>query len=141
LVAGSVQAVSHETRLARIVVSVLAALTVATLFYELVLPAGEVPYRMVDEITAADEGRELKAHGWILAGSIRSHDGWYSFVLHKRGVTRLVIGNGALPDGVKDQWEIVVTGHLRGGVLQASRLASKCSSNYQGSRFVDPKFE
>ena len=131
-------------------------------------------YMMVDELVANDlgslEGRELKVHGWVLAGSIKeeivNQQTIRTFVLQKAGKTVRVFSKGPKPDTFKDQSEVVATGKLlpAGGpaakemaaqlkiplgtdayVVEATDLQAKCPSKYDGANvnknLKDTKFE
>jgi hypothetical protein len=117
-------------------------------------------YKMVDELMADDlsrwKGKELKVHGWVDAGSIREQvvdqRVQRTFLLQKAGKKIRVFSAGPRPDTFKDQAEVVVTGHLvlasekrelarslgltlevdHAYVVDASELAAKCPSKYDG---------
>lgn len=119
-------------------------------------------YKMVDELMAGDlsqwKGKELKVHGWVLAGSIREQivdqKTQRSFVLTKDGKKIRVFSSGPVPDTFKDQSEVVASGHLIPAaekrelaqslgvaleadldyVVDASKLDAKCPSKYDGAR-------
>src|SRR5690242_12369827 len=67
-------------------------------------------YKMVDELLAGDlkqwEGKELKVHGWVLAGSLKedvvNQETHRSFVLQKDGKKIRVFSMGPKPDTFKD---------------------------------------
>ncbi|MGN6107502.1 MAG: cytochrome c maturation protein CcmE domain-containing protein [Kofleriaceae bacterium] len=129
-------------------------------------------YKMVDELVAGDlsqwKGKELKVHGWVLAGSIRedivAQETHRSFVLTKDGKKIRVFSMGPKPDTFKDQSEVVATGHLVPAaekkdlaaalgvpleadiayVVEAKELQAKCPSKYEGARAnkdLNSKFE
>jgi len=119
-------------------------------------------YKMVDELMAADltqwKGKELKVHGWVLAGSIKEdvvkQETQRTFVLTKDGKKIRVFSMGPKPDTFKDQSEVVATGHLVPAaerrdlamalgvsleadvdyVVDAKELQAKCPSKYEGAR-------
>ena len=119
-------------------------------------------YKMVDELMAGDlsqwKGKELKVHGWVVAGSIRElvvdQKTQRSFVLQKDGKKIRVFSFGPKPDTFKDQSEVVASGYLipaseKGElakslgvpleadlayVVDATKLDAKCPSKYDGAR-------
>jgi cytochrome c-type biogenesis protein CcmE len=119
-------------------------------------------YKMVDELMAGDltqwKGKELKVHGWVLAGSVREQvvdqKTQRTFVLTKEGKKIRVFSYGPKPDTFKDQSEVIATGHVipaaekrelaksLGVVLEAdldyvvdaTKLDAKCPSKYDGAR-------
>jgi cytochrome c-type biogenesis protein CcmE len=129
-------------------------------------------YKMVDELLAEDlgqwKGKELKVHGWVLAGSIKENvqqqETQRTFVLTKDGKRIRVFNMGPKPDTFKDQSEVVATGHLIPAsdkkaiatalgvtlesdidyVVDAKELQAKCPSKYEGARAnkdLNSKFE
>ena len=117
-------------------------------------------YKMVDELMATDlaswKDKEIKVHGWVLAGSIKqtvvNQETQRTFVLQKGGKKIRVFSNGPVPDTFKDQAEVVVTGHLIPAsekrelaqalgvtldheyAVDASELAAKCPSKYEEAK-------
>jgi cytochrome c-type biogenesis protein CcmE len=119
-------------------------------------------YKMVDDLMKEDlsqwKDRELKVHGWVLAGSIReqvvNQETQRSFVLEKGGKKIRVFSMGPKPDTFKDQSEVVATGRLvpatekaqlaeslgvklEGDLaytFEAKELQAKCPSKYDGAR-------
>ena len=119
-------------------------------------------YMMVDELMQGDlsrlEGRELKVHGWVLAGSIKekvvNQQTIRTFVLQKAGKKIRVFSKGPKPDTFKDQSEVVATGRLLASakakelaagletqlendlayVVEATDLQAKCPSKYDGAQ-------
>ena len=119
-------------------------------------------YKMVDELMAGDlsqwKGKELKVHGWVLAGSIQEQvvdqKTQRTFVLTKEGKKIRVFSEGPKPDTFKDQSEVIATGHLVPAtekaalakslgapleadlayVVDATKLDAKCPSKYDGAR-------
>ncbi len=118
-------------------------------------------YGMVDKLLAGDTSRwkdkEIKVHGWVIAGSIRvkivDQETWRSFVLHHGGKKVRVFHKGPAPDTFKDESEVVATGKLidassmkalaaalqvpleadQAFVVEASELSAKCPSKYEGA--------
>jgi len=119
-------------------------------------------YKMVDELMAGDlsqyEGKELKVHGWVLAGSIKekvvNQQTIRTFVLQKEGKKIRIFSKGPKPDTFKDQSEVVATGTLFPAtqakemaaqldtalepdlayVVDATDLQAKCPSKYDGAQ-------
>jgi cytochrome c-type biogenesis protein CcmE len=119
-------------------------------------------YMMVDELMAGDlaryEGKEMKVHGWVLAGSIKekvaNQETIRTFVLQKSGKKIRVFSKGPKPDTFKDQSEVVATGRLFPAsqakelaaaldvvietdvthVVDATDLQAKCPSKYDGAQ-------
>ncbi|MEO8700140.1 MAG: cytochrome c maturation protein CcmE [Kofleriaceae bacterium] len=129
-------------------------------------------YMMVDDLMGKDlsklEGRELKVHGWVLAGSIReqivNQQTIRTFVLQKAGKKIRIFSRGPKPDTFKDQSEVVATGRLvllkdakdlaqklqvsldseLAYVVEATELQAKCPSKYDGAQVnknLGSKFE
>jgi cytochrome c-type biogenesis protein CcmE len=77
-------------------------------------------YRMVDELVGDGfdkwQGKELKVHGYVEAGSIVENVVGQvqhrTFVLQKNGKKIRVFSSGPKPDTFKDQSEVVATGRL-----------------------------
>jgi len=119
-------------------------------------------YMMVDELMAGDlaryEGKEMKVHGWVLAGSIKekvsNQETVRTFVLQKSGKKIRVFNKGPKPDTFKDQSEVVATGRLFPAaeakglaaalditlepdithVVDSTELQAKCPSKYDGAQ-------
>jgi cytochrome c-type biogenesis protein CcmE len=101
-------------------------------------------YKMVDEVTAAPdtwEGKVLKVHGWVEAGSIKEEvvdqEMHRTFILEHKGRRIVVRNTGPKPDTFKDKAEVVAEGRivLENGepVLVATNLMAKCPSKYEGA--------
>jgi cytochrome c-type biogenesis protein CcmE len=119
-------------------------------------------YKMVDDLmTSGDLGqwknKEIKVHGWVLAGSIRqqvvNQETHRTFVLQKGGKKIRVFSAGPVPDTFKDQSEVVATGEIVVATTQselakslgvtleadishvvvARDLQAKCPSKYEGA--------
>jgi cytochrome c-type biogenesis protein CcmE len=119
-------------------------------------------YKMVDELMAGDlaewKDKEIKVHGWVLAGSIKqdvvNQETHRTFVLQKGGKKIRVFSNGPVPDTFKDQSEVVATGLIVPAktkadlaaslkvtleadldyVVDATELQAKCPSKYEGAQ-------
>ncbi len=129
-------------------------------------------YKMVDELMAGDltqwKDKEIKVHGWVLAGSIRqdvvNQETQRTFILQKGGKKIRVFSNGPVPDTFKDQSEVVATGQIVPAaskaalasslkvslesdlayVVEARELQAKCPSKYEGAQVnkdLKTKFE
>ncbi len=129
-------------------------------------------YKMVDELMAGDltqwKDKEIKVHGWVLAGSIRQdvvhQETQRTFILQKGGKKIRVFSNGPVPDTFKDQSEVVATGQIVPAaskaalasslkvslesdlayVVEARELQAKCPSKYEGAQVnkdLKTKFE
>ena len=132
-------------------------------------------YKMVDELLADGdfsqwEGKEMKVHGWVQAGSITEkvvdQETKRTFLLAREGKKIRIFNKGPKPDTFKDQSEVVATGHLVPAkdmkpladalgvqieadmpyVVDSTDLMAKCPSKYdgaQGNRKLDktPKYE
>jgi cytochrome c-type biogenesis protein CcmE len=103
-------------------------------------------YALVDRIVEAPDEflpcREVKAHGYVVAGSIRQQvveqTSMRTFELESKGRRVRVTHRGPVPDTFKDNAETVVTGklvrtnttlelHTRDG---ADGISAKCPSRY-----------
>ena len=119
-------------------------------------------YKMVDELMASDlsqwNGKQLKVHGWVQAGSIRElvvdQKTQRTFVLTKEGKRIRVFSEGPKPDTFKDQSEVIASGALVPAaekralaqslgvtleadldyVVDATKLDAKCPSKYDAAR-------
>lgn len=119
------------------VVLIAASVTVAHL-----APRPQPAYRMVDEVMADParwEGAALIVHGYIAPGSLVAlAPGAHTFVLTKRGARLAVYHEGLLPDTVRDQSEVVITGRLDrdgdGWSFASNRMSAKCGGKYEGAR-------
>jgi cytochrome c-type biogenesis protein CcmE len=96
---------------------------------------------VVDHLGELD-GRVLRAHGWVQAGSIVRMSGNVTAFVLMRGDKHLAIWHqGPLPDTFFDQSEVVVRGTLRGEVMFSEDLMSKCGGKYDGARERSTRFE
>ncbi len=120
-------------------------------------------YKMVDELISTGdlsgwEGKELKVHGNVEAGSIVekivNQEQHRTFLLTKGGKSIRVFSMGPKPDTFKDASEVVATGHLVKAsdmkamadqlgvhlesdlpyVVDATELMAKCPSKYDGAQ-------
>jgi cytochrome c-type biogenesis protein CcmE len=118
-------------------------------------------YQMVDELVSGDmgswEGKELKVHGWVEAGTIVekvvNQEMHRTFILQKDGKKVRVFSTGPKPDTFKDLSEVVATGHVvksesmvalakdmgvpldssQAYVVDSTELMAKCPSKYEGA--------
>ena len=120
-------------------------------------------YKMVDELVGEGdweqwEGKEMKVHGWVQAGSIVektvAQETFRTFLLAREGKKIRIFNKGPKPDTFKDQSEVVATGHLRKAsdmkqlaeslgvqiegdmpyVVDSTELMAKCPSKYDGAQ-------
>jgi len=120
-------------------------------------------YQMVDELMASGDlaqwdGKEMKVHGWVEAGSIVektvNQETKRTFLLQKGGKKIRVFSAGPKPDTFKDQSDVVATGHLvpaaqmksaadglgvklgldEAYVVDSTELMAKCPSKYEGAQ-------
>lgn len=120
-------------------------------------------YKMVDDLMASGDlaqwkGKEIKVHGWVLAGSIKqevvNQETYRTFVLQRGGKKIRVFSSGPVPDTFKDQSEVVATGEIIAAntktdlakslgvtleadlayVVDAKELQAKCPSKYEGAQ-------
>lgn len=103
-----------------------------------------INYMMVDDLVKADmtrwKNREIKVHGYVKPASIETttigKQQFRTFIIHKGGKELRASAKGPVPDTFKDGMEVVVTGQLvdeSGYLLDASDIAAKCPSKYEGS--------
>jgi cytochrome c-type biogenesis protein CcmE len=118
-------------------------------------------YKMVDDLMATNladwKDKELKVHGWVLAGSIKQEvvkqETHRTFVLQRGGKKIRVFNKGPVPDTFKDESEVVATGRIVPAtqmtelaaslkvpleadlayVVEATELQAKCPSKYEGA--------
>ena len=122
-------------------------------------------YKMVDElINEGDwkqwDGKELKVHGWVQAGSIVekvvAQETFRTFLLQREGKKIRIFNKGPKPDTFKDLSEVVATGRLvpaadakpvadalgvqldstQNYVVDATDLMAKCPSKYDGAQVI-----
>lgn len=120
-------------------------------------------YKMVDELMASGdlgkwEGKDIKVHGWVEAGSIKTEvvnqETHRTFLLQKGGKKIRIFTSGPVPDTFKDQSEVVATGVIMAAakkkelaaslkvpmeadlayIVEAKELQAKCPSKYQGAQ-------
>nr|HEX4314237.1 cytochrome c maturation protein CcmE [Kofleriaceae bacterium] len=124
-------------------------------------------YQMVNELYASDmsqwEGKELKVHGYVEAGSIVekvvNQEMHRTFILQKDGKRIRVFSTGPKPDTFKDMSEVVATGQLvkretqtalakdmgvpletdMDYVVDSTELLAKCPSKYDGANVNNAK--
>jgi cytochrome c-type biogenesis protein CcmE len=93
-------------------------------------------YKYVDEVMAEPDawhGKPLRVHGYVVKGSItRKPDSReYRFDVHRNGKVVTAYYSGTVPDGFKDESEIVLTGVLDGDAFVAEHMEAKCPSKYE----------
>lgn len=151
----------QNSTLAKIAITVAVAVGGVVFFVKSTL-GHTTPYKMVDELMASDlnawNQKEIKVHGWVLAGSIReevvAQETHRTFLVHKGGKKIRVFNSGPKPDTFKDQSEVVATGVIVPAadkqelakqlkitlepdlayVVDARELSAKCPSKYEGAQ-------
>ena len=94
-------------------------------------------YKFVDEVMTqpdAWEGKPLRIHGYVVAGSIgrKKETREWRFDAYKNGKTVRVHFTGTPPDGFKDDSEVVLTGMLNDrDEFIADHMEAKCPSKYE----------
>ncbi len=104
-------------------------------------PNPHPPYKMVNEVMAEParwEGEWLTVHGYIVEGSIVELTRTaHTFVITKDGKRLPIYYEGLVPDTVRDQSEVVLTGTLardgEGWSFASNRLMAKCGGKYEGA--------
>jgi cytochrome c-type biogenesis protein CcmE len=104
----------------------------------------EPRYVFVDEVVNdldAYEGKELRVHGYVSPGTVDGViEGWSSYFVIKQNRSYLkVVNHNTLPDTVRDNAEVIVTGRLvrdddrRGWYLDGTTVLAKCPTKYEGA--------
>jgi cytochrome c-type biogenesis protein CcmE len=93
-------------------------------------------YKYVDEVVAeqhAWEGKAMKIHGYVLAGSISRNRATreYRFQVQRNGKVIPAVYTGSPPDAFKDDAEVVLTGKLDKHGFHATDISAKCPSKYE----------
>lgn len=97
-------------------------------------------YLTVDECAAdpsAFLGSRLRVSGKVAPGSVHAGPGGAetAFTLQGSGRTLQVCCRGPLPDGFKEDIDVVVEGRLEAdGLLQGEKVLTRCASKYQSSK-------
>lgn len=105
---------------------------------------GVLEYMYVDKVvddTARYEGRTIKVHGIVVAGSITKKKGTtgdYNFVIEYAGRRLPVHFTNIPPDTFQEEGEVVVTGKLEGGTFESDEMSAKCPSKYEEEASADP---
>ena len=133
-----VDGILRERTLLKVAATVNLVIAAGAVMYTRAPP---VKYKMVDQLTAADDGREIKVHGWVRVGSLVDSAGAHRFSLTSKGETIAVVVQDPVSDCLREQSELVAHGTLHGDVLQASELQCRCSSPYRGPETTRAKFE
>ncbi len=152
----------QNSTLAKIVLTAAVALAGVGFFVKSTLGHTQ-EYMMVDQLVAAGDlaqwkDKELKVHGWVLAGSIHeevvNQQTVRTFLLEKEGKKIRIFSKGPKPDTFKDKSEVVATGRLVPAaerkdlaaqlkvnlesdlafVVDATDLQAKCPSKYEGAQ-------
>jgi len=133
---------SHKAAKIGITSAVLAAAFGALLFTS--LNENLQYYKFVDEVMAepqAWEGKPLKVHGYVKAGTITRNKATreYRFEVQRNGKVIQASFTGSPPDAFKDDSEVVLTGVLTGQQFIASDMSAKCPSKYEEGAAKRPK--
>jgi cytochrome c-type biogenesis protein CcmE len=106
---------------------------------------GVLEYIYVDQLMASPatfEGRVLKVHGTVVAGTVRQkigEAGDYTFDITREGTTLAVHYTNMVPDTFAEGGEVVLTGTLGpSGVFESTEMAAKCPSKYEAQDEADP---
>jgi cytochrome c-type biogenesis protein CcmE len=98
---------------------------------------GVLEYMYVDQLMAdvqKHEGRTLKVHGIVEAGSIQRKKGTtgdLKFVVVHNGQRLPVHYTNIPPDTFQEEGEVVLTGKLTDGVFESDEMSAKCPSKYE----------
>lgn len=80
------------------------------------------------------QGRTVKVHGVVVAGSItkkRGTTGDYHFIV-EYGDKRLPVHfTNIPPDTFQEEGEVVLTGRMQDGVFESDEMSAKCPSKYE----------
>ncbi|MBS1119593.1 MAG: cytochrome c-type biosis protein CcmE [Deltaproteobacteria bacterium] len=162
LVAEGLIIVMQNSTLAKIVLTAAVAVAGVGFFVKSTLGHTQ-EYMMVDQLLASGDlsqwkGKELKVHGWVVAGSIKeevvNQQTVRTFLLQKEGKKIRIFSKGPKPDTFKDQSEVVATGRIIPSaerkalasdlkinietdlayVVDATDLQAKCPSKYEGAQ-------
>jgi cytochrome c-type biogenesis protein CcmE len=117
--------------------AIAVAVVVAAVALHARAPRGDPPYVMVDELVAGGldlvDGARFRVHGLVRAGTIACT----GFELVRRGARLRVVHRGPLPDALRDQSEVIVTGRIehddRGWYLDGTSVLAKCPGKYDGA--------
>jgi len=119
----------------RIALSIVAAIGTLTLI--VLAPPPRPRYGMVDEVAMHPrdwDHEQIRVHGWVRAGSIQRAGRTTTFELTREGVRLAVSYVGLVPETLKDQSEVVVSGELvhdgDGWILGGTELMAKCATKY-----------
>lgn len=126
-------------------IALVAALTGAT-GYLVFSDTGEgvLEYMYVDKVvddTAKYQGRTIKVHGIVVAGSITKKKGTtgdYNFVIEYGGRRLPVHFTNIPPDTFQEEGEVVVTGKLVDGTFESDEMSAKCPSKYEEEATANP---
>ena len=93
-------------------------------------------YKYVDEVMASPhewEGKSLKLHGYVKAGSIarKPNTTEYRFDIQRNGQVVRAYYDGIPPDTFKDESEVVITGVMADDSFHATEMTAKCPSKYE----------
>jgi cytochrome c-type biogenesis protein CcmE len=105
---------------------------------------GVLEYMYVDKVVddmASYEGRTIKVHGIVVAGSIKKKkgaEGDFHFTIEYGGRRLPVHFTNIPPDTFQEEGEVVVTGKLVDGLFESDEMSAKCPSKYEEEASADP---
>jgi cytochrome c-type biogenesis protein CcmE len=98
---------------------------------------GVLDYVYANEVVDAPQEfaeREFRVHGFVVEGSVRQKKGSagdYTFEIHHDGKTLAVHYADMVPDTFAEGGEVVLTGRLVDGRIEATEMSAKCPSKYE----------
>ena len=124
-------------------VALTAVIVTAGLAWIAERPDGAPRYYLADELLASGlrthEGQMVRVHGFVEAGSLErlyGDDLLHRFRLRWRGVGLPVQVSGPLPDALRDEAEVIVTGQLverDGWRIEGTAVIARCPGKYDGA--------
>ncbi|MBI1900717.1 MAG: cytochrome c maturation protein CcmE [Planctomycetia bacterium] len=96
-------------------------------------------YVTVDECLAEPaklEGNRVRVSGGVAAGSLQiaADRSRATFCLQGRSARLNVVCDGAVPDNLKENMDVVVEGRLApGGLLRGDKVLTRCASKYESA--------
>ncbi len=98
---------------------------------------GVLEYVYADEVVEAPErftAREFQVHGLVVEGTVRQKKGGagdYTFEIEYEGQRLPVHYADMVPDTFAEGGEVVLTGRLIDGRIEATEMSAKCPSKYE----------
>ena len=119
----------------------LAAVVAGVVGFLILGDAGEgvLEYVYADEVTAEPArfaDREFQVHGLVVEGTVRQKKGGagdYTFEIEYEGERLPVHYADMVPDTFAEGGEVVLTGRLVAGRIEATEMSAKCPSKYEES--------